>query len=271
VAAIAHGGSGGKRRVRRSRLGDLVARLSGGPSARAGFEYLSRMMLRDWQFRRQMIPVIPLTVMPLVFALRDIRSSPFSGKFTAVHIFPHALGIAFYMICTVMVFGNDHQGCWLFLLAPSRAFRGFVRGVYARLLSVILALHLPLLAVLTWYWGVRDASLFVAYSAAVSAIYLGLELRLIEGMPFSRQPEAASNPLILPMMLLGGIAMTIAVGLQYFLIFRSVLAVLGVTAALCGVAWYLTRSSLDAFEVNIKFRLGLLSSESKGIYREVDA
>jgi hypothetical protein len=270
VAAIAHGGSGAKSRVRRSRLGGLVARLFGGPSARAGFEYLSRMMLRDWQFRRQMIPLIPLAVMPLVAASQSVRVSPFSGKFTAVHAFPHAFGVAFYLICTVIVYGNDHQGAWLFLLAPAGAFRGFARGIYARLLTVILAPHLILLAVLAWYWGIRDAGLFVAYSAAVSAVYLGLELRLIEGIPFSRQPEASNNPFILPMMLLGGGAMGIAVGLQYFLIFHSAAAVLAVTLALCGVAWWVTRSSLEAFEVTIRFRLGMLSTESKGIYTEVD-
>jgi hypothetical protein len=31
-----------------------------------------------------------------------------------------------------------------------------------------------------------------------------------------------------------------------------------------------TRSSLEAFEVTIRFRLGMLSTESKGIYTEVD-
>jgi hypothetical protein len=36
------------------------------------------------------------------------------------------------------------------------------------------------------------------------------------------------------------------------------------------VAWFLTISALETFEIAIRFRLGLLSTESKGIYTEVD-
>jgi len=262
VSAIAHGGSGAKARVRRSRLGGLVARWFGGPPARAGFEYLSRMMVRDWQFRRQMIPLIPMVLLSAVGAAQGVRISPFSGKFTAMHILPHAFGIAFYVISTVIVYGADHQGTWLFLLAPAGAMRGFARGVYARLLAMVVAPHAVLLVALAWFWGVRDAALFVAFSAAVAAVYLGLELRLIEGMPFGKQPAASQNPFVLPMMLAGGAVIAIAVGLQYFLIFRSPWTVLGTTAALAAAAWFVTRSSLEAFDVNIRFHLGLLTTES---------
>jgi len=228
------------------------------------------MMLRDWQFRRQMLPLIPMVLVPMVAAVRQIGISPFSGTFSAMHIFPHVFGMAFYVISTVIVFGTDHQGAWIFLLAPAGAFRGFARGVYARLLSLIIALHAILLVLLAWCWGIRDAGLFVAYSTAVAAVYLGLEMRLIEGMPFSKQPDASRNPFILPMMLLGGVVMAIAVGLQYFLVFRSPLVVMAVTLALTAAAWLVTRSSLEAFEVNIRFHLGILSTESKGLYVEVE-
>jgi hypothetical protein len=269
VSAIAHGGSGAKARVRRSRLGDLVAWWFGGPAARAGFEYLSRMMLRDWQFRRQMIPLIPMALVPIVSASQGMRTSPFSGKFTAMHIFPHGFGILFYVMTSVLVFGSDYKGAWLFLLAPAGAFRGFTRGVYARLFTLIVVPHAVLLVVAVRNWGVRDATLFTLYSMAVAAVYLGLELRLIEGIPFSQQPEASRNPFILPMMLLGGAVMAVAVGLQYW-IFRSPAAVIAVTLALAGSAWFLTGKSLAAFEISIRFHLGMLSTESKGIYTEVD-
>ena len=138
---------------------------------------------------------------------------------------------------------------------PSAAFylRGFARGVYAKLLTLILAPHVVLLVFL-----------------AVSAVYPGLEMRLIEGMPFSRQPETSINLFIVPMMMRRGVAIAIAVGLQYFLIFRSPLAVLPATVGLLGCAWFLTRSSLEAFEAAIRFRLRMLSNESKGFYTEVD-
>jgi hypothetical protein len=270
VAAIAHGGSARKIRVRRSYLGAWAARLFGGPTARAGFEFVSRMMLRDWQFRRQMLNLVPIAVMLFAGAWQGMRVSPFSGKFTAAHLLPHAFGFAFFLVCNAMPFGNDHKGAWLFHLAPAGAFRGFARGVYARLLTLILMPHLILLPVLAWSWGARDAGLFLAYSAAVSAVYLALELRRIEGMPFSRQPEGAGDPGMMALLLAGGLAVAIAVALQYFLIFRSPQVVPAVTAALCVAAWLATRSSLEAFEIAIRFHLGLMSNESKGIYTEVN-
>jgi hypothetical protein len=46
---------------------------------------------------------------------------------------------------------------------------------------------------------------------------------------------------------------------------------MGVTAVLGIAAWLIARSSLAAFEIDIRFHLGLLSNESKGIYTEVES
>jgi hypothetical protein len=270
VSAIAHGGSGKKYRSRPSYMGAWIARLFGGPSVRAGFDYVWCMMTRDWQFRRQMINLLPITVMLIAGAWQGMRVSPFSGKFTMVHVFPHTFGFAFFMICSALPFGLDRKGAWLFLLAPMGAFRGFARGVFARLLTLILAPQIMLLPFLAWQWGLRDAALFLAYSAAVSAVYLAFELRLIEGMPFTRQHDGLGNPYMMVILLVGGLVVSVAVGLQYLLIFRSLTMVLVATAILSVAAWLAARSSLDTFEVSIRFHLGLLSNESKGIYTEVN-
>jgi len=49
-------------------------------------------------------------------------------------------------------------------------------------------------------WTLRDATLFLAQSAAVSAVCLALELRMIGGLPFSHGPKGAAGPHI-PMIL----------------------------------------------------------------------
>jgi hypothetical protein len=270
VAAIAHGRSGAGRRGR-SWFGGLAARLGGGPAARAGYEYVSRMMRRDWHFRRQLLAFAPMTVMMLGGAVKSIRMSPFSPRFTAMHIFPHAFGVLFFVICSTIAYGNDHRGAWLFLLAPVGAFRSVARGVYSAFFLLIAVPHAILLPVLVWYWGAADALLFSAYSVAVAAVYLAAELRLIEGMPFSRQPEGAQNFMVLPLMMGGGFVMALAVGLQYFLIFHSRAAVVGTSALLCGAAYYLTHGSLESLETSIRFHLGILSAETKAIYQEVEA
>ena len=139
------------------------------------------------------------------------------------------------------------------------------------MLTLILAPELILLPVLAWQWGIRDAALFLAYSAAVSAVYLALELRLLEGVPFTRQADGLGNPSMMMILFVGGLVVGIAVALQYFLIFRSPQVVLAVTAVLAMVAWLVTRNSLETFEVGMRFHLGLLSNESKGIYTEVNS
>lgn len=70
-------------------------------------------------------------------------------------------------------------------------------------------------------------------------------------------------------MMIGGAAIAAAVALQYFLLFRSPATVM-TSAAMVGIAaYFLTRSSLGAFEVSIRYNLGLLSVESGTLYQEV--
>jgi len=74
---------------------------------------------------------------------------------------------------------------------------------------------------------------------------------------------------MLPMMIGGGIVAAIAVGLQCLLVFRSPAIVIMTTAVIAIAAWFLTRSSLGAFEVSIRYRLGMLSAESGTFYQEI--
>ena len=69
----------------------------------------------------------------------------------------------------------------------------------------------------------------------------------------------------------GGLVMAIAVGLQVLLVvFRSPALVMVVAAGAAVAAWFLTRSSLGALEVSIRYHLSLLSQESGGFYREIE-
>ena len=94
VSEIVHGSSR-RRRLEfcKPRISDMVARACGGPEGRAGFEYLSRMMMRDWHFRRQMIMLAPFAIMPAVALVTGSLSlNPFSRTLTAVHTLPHVAG-----------------------------------------------------------------------------------------------------------------------------------------------------------------------------------
>ena len=270
VATIAHSSSGAKSPLRRAPVGALVARFTGGPPARAGFEYMRRMVVRDWQFRRQLLPLLPAIIGPLVMIARDWRTSPFSGKFTSAHVLPHVIGVWLFFICLILQYGSDYKGAWIFQLPPSRNFDRFVRGVHAfLLLALVVAPNAVLLPVVCWAWGLWQGALFVAFSLAVSSIYLAGTLRMVEGLPFARQMEANRGAGFIPLMVLGGAIIAVAVAAQHFLLFRYPLAVLAVTPALAVIAIELTKSSLTAFADTIRFSLGLDSNESGSFYVEL--
>ena len=276
VSAIMRGPSHAPARPpRRTPLAAAIARLAGGHSgaqpARAGFEYVRRMMFRDWQFRRQMIPMIPAAVMPLLAMFGGSRATPFGGRFTPVHLLPHALGAMLFLVCSILAHGSDYKGAWIFLTVPGSTFHGFVRGVYALLWTeTILIPNLIALGFLAWFWGPADALLFVAFSLAIASVYLALELRLVEGVPFGKPVDTSRGMILMPLMMAGGLVIAIMVALQHFLLFHSRPLVLAVTLLAAAAAWLLTRTSLDTFEVSIRYHLGLVSQESTTLYQEIN-
>ena len=269
VSSILQGSSSAGSQPRR-RKASAVSGWFGGQPGRAAFEFVGQMMPRDWHFIRQVASLAFLAVMLPAWMGRGLRVSPFSGHFTAMHIFPHLFAFVFYMICSVIAHGTNYKGSWIFLLAPAGTLRRFASGVFALLwIGFIVVPHLFLLALLIWFWGVRSAAIFVAYSVAVASFYLSLELRLIEGVPFTRQPAVSGNYMMLPVMFMGSLVVAGVVALQYFLIFRSTAAVLATTIVVAAAAWFLTRSSLDRLAGTMRYNLGLLSGESSFLYKEV--
>jgi hypothetical protein len=227
-------------------------------------------MRRDWAFRRQMISIVPCAISPLLLLAKGVHTDPFSGEFTALHVLPHVFGVVLFFIAVSMVYGGDYKGAWLFLLAPSRAFAGFARGVHGLLWTSVIAIpHAILLAPLIWYWGVAHAALFVAFSVSAASLYLGMVLRVVDGVPFTKQPVTSRGVYFMGIMLAGVFAMSIAVGLQYLLVFRSAPVVIVVTGVIASAAWLVTRASLEAFTLAMQFNLGLESAEVGAVYKEV--
>jgi hypothetical protein len=271
VSSVTRGGASAGAKIRRSLTGSLIARFFGGQPARAGSAFLSRMMLRDWHFRRQILPMmLPLLIGLAGAASTSWRTDPFARHFSVMHVLPHIFGFLLLFICSLLPYGNDYKGGWLFLTVPASSFSGFARGVWATLwLRVVAIPHIIMLIALAPIWGMVDCSLFVAYSAAVASIYLSLVLRMVENVPFTRQPDASRGTALLPILLMGGAAAGIVVAAQFFLVFRSVWIVLAVTVAAAAGAWLLTRSSLTAFAESMRFHLSLASQETGAIYKEI--
>ena len=248
-----------RRRRRRRGAGPWVARLAGGQAARAGFEYVRALIVRDWQFLRSAGsaagPFMAGTLALLVAA--GLVPSPFApgGVFHPAHFLPHTLGWASLMGCRVLAFGNDHKGTWTFAAAPDSSLRPFAAGVHAALwLLLVAAPHVVWLLCLAWFWGLPQAAGFVAYSAAVVSLYLAGSLWLVQGLPFGRPPSPARAGLPIGLVIALFIPTAVAVGIQLVL-FRLATAVAVATLVAAAGAYLLARTTIPALESRIRSSL----------------
>lgn len=270
VTSMMSAASGRKKTARRSIFAGVVGRRLGQP-ARAGFTYAKLLMRRDAQFRRQLLMVIPSAVIFGGLAARTSSKSPFGGEFTAAHVLPHMYAMVCLFVCIGLAYGAHYKAVWVFLTFPSGGFRGFVRGVHALLwIGLVLFPHILMLAAFAYLWGPRDAVVFAAYSGAMASLYLGLTLRLVEGIPFGKPAEVVRTDLMMPVMFGGLIVIGALVLFQYAVLFVSWEPVAGAAALVALAAWFATRGSLGAFEASIHHHLGLLNTGTKQIYTEVD-
>ncbi|MDE2664518.1 MAG: hypothetical protein OXI69_00030 [Acidobacteriota bacterium] len=272
VSGLMHSGSRVRWLKRKgSRVGPWVARVGGGQACRAGYEYLHSLMLRDWQFLRNAAPVLLVLILSFCFVLASAGlASPFGPEFALIHFLPHLLGLLMISICRFLAYGNDFKATAWFFTAPDSSFRPFAGGIHAALWLLLAALpNLLSLPVLAWFWPMPDVLLFVSFSMAVTSLYLGVGLRLIDGVPFGKQavPTRGAADFVLMMVYL--MAAGIAVGIQY-LLFRSTLAVVLVTLIVGAGARFLTRAVLDDYAARIRLQLQRAASGSVLLYKEVE-
>ena len=215
--------------------------------------------------------IIPMLILSFCFLLASAGlASPFGPGFAFTHLLPHVLGMAVILTCQFLAYGNDFKGIAWFFTAPDSSFRPFAGGIHAALWLLLAAVpNLLSLPVLTWFWAVQEAVLFIVFSTAVASLYLGVGLRLIDGVPFGKQAPPTRSAVGLGLMLVFVMAAGIAVGIQH-LLFRSSAAVVLVTLVVGVGARFLTRAVLDDFAARIRLQLKLAASGSVLLYKEVE-
>ena len=110
---------------------------------------MSIMLRRDWNFRRQVIPmVLPFVLAPLMAVISSIRKSPFATggfsitDFSLMHLFPHFLGLILAVACMLIPYTAEPKGASVFINLPIGRLRPFVRGIYSSLWMPVAILHL---------------------------------------------------------------------------------------------------------------------------------
>ena len=260
IAGLMRSGVRAPRR-RRRRLpgpGPWVARLAGGPAARAGYEYVRALSLRDWQFLRNTgMNAAGILAIVLIVPVVGREVSPFrpGDDFALAHALPHALGLATLMACRFLPFGNDHKGAWTFSAAPESSLRPFAAGVHAALWVLLVAApHLLWLLFFGWYWGLPDTAGFFVFSVAIASLYLAGALRLTDGLPFGRPSPGTRTSLPVSLGIAVLILAGIMVGLQH-LLFRSAVAVGVATLVFAAGAYLLARLTLPGLASRIRSSL----------------
>ena len=272
VSGLMHSGTRVRRFKRKgSGVGSWVARFAGGQATRAGFEYLRCLMLRDWQFLREAATRLPFLILFFSLLLAGAGlNSPFGPGFAPVHLLPHVLGLAIFLISQFLAYGNDFKAVAWFFTTPDSSFRPFAAGIHAALWILLAAVpNLLALPVFVWFWPVRDAALFVVFSMAAASFYLAVGLRFIAGVPFGKKALPSASVVGFGLMMVFFMAAGVAVGIQY-LLFRSTVTVALVTLIVGAGARILTPAVLDDFAVRIRLQLRQAASGSVLLYKEVE-
>ena len=254
VSSLMHSGARVRRRVWREwSMGPRIARFAGGQAGRAGYEYLRSMVLRDWQFRKNMAMNTPYLFIGLIALLvLGTETTPFAAGFAYTHFLPHLIGVMVLFTCLFLAYGNDYKAVWSFAIVPDSSFRPFARGIHGGLWLLLVAVpNFICFLVLTWSWGVTDALWVIAFSTAVASLYLAVGLRLIDGIPFGKQTPPARQVVTMAMMIVYFVVLSVAIVIQY-LVFRSVVAVAAVTIMVSVGAYFLTMATLADFESRIR-------------------
>jgi len=268
---MVHGRADAGTKTRRSLLGEIVRRLFGGQGGRAGFDYVKRMIMRDWQFRRQLLEWAPMLFFAAVGLVTGGVLSPFASGWSSTHFIPHAIGFIVTAVCAMLPYGTDYKGIWLFLLVSDRALSRFAQGVHASLwLAFIAVPYSVMFPFLVWKWGVADAVVFSLFAVCVSSVYLALGLRSIDGVPFGKQasPSQTRSGKAFVRIITSIAGAGTGIGIQY-LLYRSAVAVWIATVVLASVAYVLTRKCLHDFYVAMTYHLSIASGTSTMIYKEV--
>lgn len=271
VSAISQGSSARRRKPMRSRIGAVVSTLLGGQPARAAYEFSSKMIRRDTQFRRVVFSLIPSTFMLVAAVGRSFKHSPFAPGFSAVHFAPHLCGLYLLTVTTSIAQGTEYKAAWLFQTVPPPLFRAYARGVHAAIWTAFaLVPSLIALAAGLAAWPTLDAVLFAAFTLGVASFYLSILLNFIQAIPFTRKPAAGRQYMVIPIMFVGGIVVGVIVALQYFLLFRSTTAVAVGAGVFVATSVAISHFSLANFAGTMRHELATASGDGTELYREVE-
>jgi hypothetical protein len=278
TASMVQGGSWRNReKSALSRFYVLTVRaVTGSPIGLGVFCFVSKLLRRDWQFRRA---VLMQTWLPLLIMLAIVMSvargashpSPFSSSEPSfAHLLPHFLGLITMALCINICFTDFHKASWIYLVSPLCNLRSFAKGVFWALWIPSAGItHIILLSFMTRFWGWKEASIAAGFSLVVVSLYLGFELNLISGLPFSsplNESSATQNVIFIQTCCL---ATLIAPTTAHWALFQVWWIALVAGIVLLIAAWQVIHWTLGELEGLIRWKLHLLKTGDNKIFEEI--
>ncbi|MBZ5499509.1 MAG: hypothetical protein LAP85_24180 [Acidobacteriia bacterium] len=251
----------------------LVRSASGSPAGTGACAFTGIMLRRDWNLKRQALPMVVTPIIAMCFiGFTQIGVSPFApGRFAPLHALPHALAFMLLYPIALLSQTDQPQGAAVFLTLPFRNMGAFTRGVYCSLwLPCIGIAHLLLMFPAIWFWGWRDALLFVIFSTAMASLYLSAEFFLMDGLPFANPVRVSAQADLTPVMLISAPCAAVLAFLQW-LIFRSHTAAFIATVAVALLALVLTRFSLRHMAKEFRANLIALGLGPSRLFKPLDS
>lgn len=273
IVAITRTARGSTRRRRPSLMSFAIRRLSGSPAGQAAFEFMSRMMRRDWQFRRSATQWLLLVVLYVPILRRGLGApSPFSGgRPTALAILPELLSFMTLLVCLAVSFSDHHRAVWIFNQASAGALMRYVRGAFWSIWLPFCAIPISAAAVtLGWRWGLADASLFGAYGLSASTWLLAMQFFFVDGLPFGEAPKATRTYTMLPAIVFGPVVLGIAWLLQARFLFQSRAATMVAAGVFAVAAAFVARQTTLALVIRIRRTLAGQASGGPEMFKIVD-
>ncbi len=256
-------------------LSTIVRATTGSPLGLGAFGFVSKMMRRDWQFRRCILTqtwlvLIAIFAICVVILRYGLPPSPLSHE-SLTHFMPHLLGVITMALCINICFTDFYRGSWVFLVSPIGDLRAFARGVYWALWTPAVGLpHAAVLPYLLFFWGWREAFLVAGFNMIVVSFYLALELKLVHGLPFSSPVDDSRSKLNLPHAQLCLLAAIVLPAVLQRALFHqwSVALLAGVVLAVA--TWVVLHLTLGGLEDELRWRLHVLRTGSAQMFKEVE-
>jgi hypothetical protein len=252
--------------------------VTGSPLGLGAFFFVSKMMRRDWQFRRATltqawIPILIIAGVVLSIARSGLPPSPLSTNhdLSPADVVPHLLGLMAMALCVSITSTDFSSGSWIYLTTPIGNLREFAKGIYWALWIPTAGLpYLVMLPFMIRFWGWKEAGLVAGFSVVVVSLYLGLELKMISGLPFAspfKESRAMAYVIYIQMCWLSGLTIPATIQCSLFHLWRVAL-VAGILLAF--LTWFVLRLNLGELAEEIRWRLHILKMGPNQIFKEIE-